>query len=177
MIIINFGRGDVMGFKQMKTRKGKTIVWLIFLVYLILLIKVILFKYPIDVIMTILKSGEVSPLSFRLSNSNFIPMKTIFNFIFNSESVIISMTNILGNIIAFVPLGFLLPIVFDIKNKFRIVFLSSFFVSLVFEIIQLLTAIGDFDVDDIILNVTGSICGYILYRVLNRWILRTEIKK
>jgi glycopeptide antibiotics resistance protein len=36
-----------------------------------------------------------------------------------------------------------------------------------FEVIQLLTGIGDFDVDDILLNVIGSICGYIFYLCLN----------
>lgn len=91
-----------MGFKLMKTKKGKIIISIILLIYLALLVKVILFKYPIYMIMTILKSNEVSPLSFRLSNSNnFIPMKTIFNFLFRSQNVRISMRNILGNIIAF----------------------------------------------------------------------------
>lgn len=65
-------------------------------------------------------------------------------------------------------LGFLLPIVFYRINKFRTIILSSFILSLMFEGIQLLTGIGDFDVDDILLNVIGSIGGYILYRVFIR---------
>ncbi|NLC62905.1 MAG: VanZ family protein [Thermoanaerobacterales bacterium] len=48
------------------------------------------------------------------------------------------------------------------------IILTSFILSLMFEVIQLITGIGNFDVDDILLNVIGSICGYIFYRVLIR---------
>lgn len=74
------------------------------------------------------------------------------------------MINILWNIIAFVPLGFLLSIVFNEIKKYKCIILSSFFLSLLYELIQLLTALGDFDIDDILLNVFGSICGFVLYR-------------
>ncbi len=64
----------------MKTKKGKTIVLILFTIYLLLLIKVILFKYPMPMIREILKGSEVSPLSFRIAHSNFIPLKSIFTF-------------------------------------------------------------------------------------------------
>lgn len=79
-------------------------------------------------------------------------------------------------IVIFVPLGLLLPIVFDIKSKLKVTFLSLFIVSLICEVIQLPTAVGDFDVDDILLNVTGLICGYIFYPILTRLIFRLGIK-
>lgn len=47
--------------------------------------------------------------------------------------------------------------------------LSSFILSLVFEIIQLLTALGDFDVDDILLNVLGAVLGYLFYQIFTRF--------
>lgn len=144
----------------------KTIIWAIFLIYMVVLMKVILFKYPMDMIMNILKSSETLPLSVRIQNSNFIPFRTIYNFIFQSQNYRISIKNVLGNIIAFTPLGFLLPIVFNKINNIKIIILSSFFVSIIFELIQLLTGMGDFDVDDIILNVLGAIVGYMVYRVL-----------
>lgn len=159
-----------MSFKLMKTKKGKVIMGVVFSVYLALLIKVILFKYPMDMILTILKSDEISPLSVRIAKSNFIPLKTIFRFLFESHSVRISMKNILGNIVAFVPLGFLLSIVFNRLSKFKSIIFSSFILSLILEIIQLLTAIGDFDVDDVLLNVFGALCGYIFYRISARFI-------
>ena len=41
-------------------------------------------------------------------------------------------------------------------------------VSLSFELVQLLAGLGSFDVDDLILNTTGGIAGYILYKLIGR---------
>jgi hypothetical protein len=38
----------------MKTKKGKIVVWISFIIYLALLIKIILFKYPMPMIKEIL---------------------------------------------------------------------------------------------------------------------------
>lgn len=159
-----------MDFKLLQTKKGKIITSFILLIYLLLLVRVILFKYPLTMILAILKSNEISLLKLRLANSNFVPLKTIFYYLFVNWNVAISLRsislrNLLGNIIAFLPLGFLLPVVFYRITKIRVILLSSFALSLTFEVIQLLTGIGDFDVDDILLNMLGSICGYVLYRV------------
>lgn len=54
----------------------------------------------------ILKGCEIPSLSFRIANSNFIPLKSIFEFLFKSQNIRISVENILGNIIAFAPFGF-----------------------------------------------------------------------
>ena len=62
----------------MKTKKGKIVVWISFIIYLALLIKIILFKYPMPMIKEILKGCEIPSLSFRIANSNFIPLKSIF---------------------------------------------------------------------------------------------------
>lgn len=153
----------------MKTKKGKIVVWISFIIYLALLIKIILFKYPMSMIKEILKGCEIPSLSFRIANSNFIPLKSIFEFLFKSQNIRISVENILGNIIAFAPFGFLLSVLTDRMNKFKFVILSSFILSLVFEIIQLLTALGDFDVDDILLNVLGAVLGYLFYQIFTRF--------
>ena len=153
-----------MDFKLLQTKKGKIITSFILLIYLLLLVRVILFKYPLTMILAILKSNEISLLKLRLANSNFVPLKTIFYYLFVNRNAAISLRNLLGNIIAFLPLGFLLPVVFSRITKFRVILLSSLALSLTFEVIQLLTGIGDFDVDDILLNMLGSMCGYVLYR-------------
>lgn len=151
----------------MRTKKVKTIVLILFTIYLLLLIKVILFKYPMPMIREILKGSEVSTLSFRILHSNFIPLKSIFTFLFNSKNIRISVKNLLGNIIAFAPFGFLVPVLTDRMSKFKSIIVSSFILSLMFEIIQLLTALGEFDVDDILLNVLGAIFGYLFYQIFS----------
>ncbi len=83
--------------------------------------------------------------------------------------------NILGNVIAFMPFGFLLPLI-DRKYRrfFYVAFLSLLF-SLAVEGIQMLTHVGIFDVDDILLNTIGGVLGYLLFSVAN-WIYRRLIK-
>lgn len=155
-----------------RTTKGKIILWGIFLVYLLFLIRVILLKYPVDMIVTILNSNGTVPLQFRIENSNFIPGKTILNYITASPSTEIAIQNIFGNIVAFGPFGFLMPIILNKTKIYKHTILSAAMLSLVFEVIQLLTGIGEFDVDDIILNVIGGICGYIVHLMFDRWITK-----
>ncbi|MCQ2537403.1 MAG: VanZ family protein [Lachnospiraceae bacterium] len=71
-------------------------------------------------------------------------------------------SNFFGNIILFVPLGLFLT---AIKRRFRKLkrFVPMVIVILVaIETVQLFTLRGVFDVDDIILNFFGAICGFIL---------------
>lgn len=77
------------------------------------------------------------------------------------------MTNICGNVVGFVPYGYILPVVSRrMQNGFLIV-LSGFCLSLAVEIIQLITKVGCFDVDDIILNTLGAALGYLLFVICN----------
>lgn len=77
--------------------------------------------------------------------------------------------NLAGNVMGFVPLGALLPIVRKRKMGFGKVFLLSFELSLVIEISQLLLRVGSCDVDDMILNTLGGCIGYLLYYAVHLW--------
>ena len=66
----------------------------------------------------------------------------------------------------FVPFGFILPIIHkDIRNFFFITF-SGFALSLCVETIQLVTKLGCFDVDDLIMNTLGAALGYVFFAVI-----------
>lgn len=70
--------------------------------------------------------------------------------------------NVLGNILLFTPFGALMM---GFAKKMRgalAAFGLSLATSLGFELIQLMYGIGEFDVDDIMLNVFGALFGYIL---------------
>ena len=74
--------------------------------------------------------------------------------------------NIVGNIIMFIPFGFFTSYYLKL-NKKRFIFYLTLIVSIVIELIQL--KIGRaFDVDDIILNMFGSMIGYFLYRAMDK---------
>lgn len=66
-------------------------------------------------------------------------------------------SNLLGNIILFIPVGILFPMISG--WKWKTVAMGTAF-SLLIESIQLITRRGCFDPDDIILNCLGCIIGY-----------------
>lgn len=77
--------------------------------------------------------------------------------------------NLLGNIVAFMPYGFLLPMIKKTcKNGWRIFFWSLGF-SFGVEVTQLVTKTGAFDVDDLMLNTIGGLLGFVVYRIFQKY--------
>lgn len=73
--------------------------------------------------------------------------------------------NILGNILAFAPFGFFLPL---LNKKYRRFFYATFLsilFTLVIELMQMFLRVGIFDVDDILLNTIGGMLGYISFTI------------
>ena len=75
--------------------------------------------------------------------------------------------NLLGNIVAFIPYGMLLPLLAHNQRKFYRVVLLSFDFSLLVELVQLVSKVGSFDVDDLILNTIGGAIGYVGFFLAN----------
>ena len=73
--------------------------------------------------------------------------------------------NVLGNVCVFVPLGIFLPKLFAKCQNPLLTILFSFELSLCVEIIQLITKVGSFDVDDLLLNTLGGLCGFVIYTI------------
>lgn len=96
---------------------------------------------------------------------NLVPLREIRRFfVFRKKLGLQSVfLNLGGNVLGFVPFGFFCPIMSDrLKNGFLVVFLGFAF-SFTVEVIQLLTRLGRFDVDDILLNTIGTLTGYLIY--------------
>lgn len=79
--------------------------------------------------------------------------------------------NIVGNIVCFMPFGFILPIISRLGEKWFNTLLLSFLLTLSIETIQLVFRVGSFDVDDMFLNTVGGAAGYIIVTAL-KWIRR-----
>lgn len=142
---------------------------LVFLTYIVLLMKVVLFKNPSARIMV--QSMSIERVQFRLwYASNFTPFKTIIFYLSGAQSYRTALWNLVGNIAIFGPMGFLLPILFPKLQSMRLVAGTSFMVSLSLEIVQLLSGLGSFDIDDVILNVSGATLGWLVYKgVVTVW--------
>ena len=83
-----------------------------------------------------------------------------------------ALKNLLGNIIPFIPFGFLLPITYKKFSSAISIFVIGLASILLIESFQFFTKLGSFDVDDIILNMTGIVCGYVIFLVTNRLFIR-----
>lgn len=81
--------------------------------------------------------------------------------------------NIAGNVLAFAPFGFVLPIISLSNRKFFNIFILSFELTLGVELMQLLLKVGIFDVDDILMNTVGGILGYILFLISRKVYYKT----
>ena len=89
--------------------------------------------------------------------------------------------NVVGNVVAFMPFGFLVPVMYREQRRegvykghffksFLFVSLLGFLFSLSVEAVQLVTMVGCFDVDDLVLNTSGVMLGYIIYFISKKTI-------
>ncbi|OIO32418.1 MAG: VanZ family protein [Candidatus Yonathbacteria bacterium CG_4_10_14_3_um_filter_47_65] len=143
------------------------ILWATFLAYFLFLVKAVLLKFlPPDLIADQMHRIDNELISRSFANSNLIPFKTIIGYIVNPISAKIAIGNVLGNIIVFIPVGILAPFLilkkYEFWGSFKVSLLTSFGISLAFEVIQLLTYFGSFDVDDLILNTFGGVLGFFI---------------
>ncbi len=140
---------------------------IVFFIYIAIVIKVIIFKYPWEDLKAIADTWEKGVILEGLDTANFTLFKTIKMYI-NYSYMLNSFENLAGNIVVFVPFGFLLPYVQKGAAKFPVLLLNAFLFVLGIEVFQLFSAFGAFDVDDILLNCFGASMGWVIYRVWER---------
>jgi len=140
LVIISSLRITYLITKHKRFGLHKEIIYLISIIYILCLFHVVTFQ------------------DNNYGVSNFIPFKEIFRYSIGSSKFI---KNILGNIMLFVPYGFLASYLLNNK-KFSVITILTLIVSLTIETVQYY--IGRvFDIDDIILNLLGGIIGFLIF--------------
>lgn len=119
----------------------------ILVAYLLALIKLIVFRFPPEVMQ---------------SGLNLVPFATILPQLTGEPSWSIAIKNLVGNIAVFMPLGFLAPFLYS-RISWRHVLIGGAATSIAIETLQLALKKGSFDVDDILLNTLGVAIGYLLF--------------
>lgn len=138
----------------------------IFFIYLLIVIRLIIFKYPWEQMKAIAASWEKNVILEGLDTANFTLFKTIRMYIDYSYKLN-SFENLAGNIVVFVPFGFLFPYVIKWGKNFLVMLFHAFLLVLGIEVFQLFSAFGAFDVDDILLNCFGAVIGYVFYLIFD----------
>ena len=149
-------------------KQGKTlkILWWVYIALLFVFV-VVKFKGSFYEL-----SDRVNTYSMQGSiNYNLIPFRSMSTQI-ERITQWWALKNLLGNIIPFIPFGFLLPITYKKFSSAISIFVIGLASILLIEIFQFFTKLGNFDVDDIILNMIGIVCGYVIFLVINRLFVR-----
>lgn len=97
---------------------------------------------------------------------NLTPFKTVMLYLnspYNSRNNTIM--NIAGNIVAFMPMGFLLPLAAEKLKNFMKVLLFVLLATIAIETLQYVIGVGVSDIDDVILNTLGGVIGYLFYKI------------
>ena len=150
------------------TTKRQKMGWVLFLLYLALLSYLMFFSEDF---------GRTNPN--RGYAYNLAPFKEIMRFITYYETLGMRavVVNLAGNVIAFMPFGFFMPVVSRrSRGPVRIIFLGFGF-SLMLETIQLVFKVGSYDVDDLILNTLGAAIGFFCYRRVQRFRVRLRQRR
>lgn len=141
----------------------------IFVVYILLLFLVLLFKYPTSMVSDTIARWKAGEEIVRIK-PQFVPFQTIIEYIKNVQAPHDwFFKNLMCNLIIFIPYGFLVSLLWG-KNSHKgiKVIVSGCMLSIAIEILQYVTAFGQLDIDDVILNTLGVVIGYALFRGMER---------
>ena len=138
---------------------ARPILWTIFLIYCFVLVYVLF-----------LSRGTRDGFTFAeymRRFTNFIPFKTIVEYVqrYIDGYRNLSVLNLLGNFVLFMPMGALLPCVIRKLDRFWKVTLTVLGMVVMVEIVQGILRVGSVDIDDVLFNVVGAMIGYGLIRL------------
>ena len=156
--------GTILLSKFLKNNKPmKIYLYGIFIIYIITLIQLTLFDSDYGRSGLNIFDWSKENLEVYLENNNLIPFKTITLYILRQDRVAI--INLLGNLVAFAPMGLFLPLLFKKQTKLQNFILTNIAIILAIESLQFLSLSGHFDIDDLILNLLGALIIYGLYKI------------
>ncbi|WEV43012.1 VanZ family protein [Lactobacillus sp. ESL0684] len=151
----------LLAVRRRRTIKSEAGVWL-FSFYLILLLMVTTFRntyFPWQLSFDFSRPLNEINLTFLKETWKLFYASSQLDFFYNS----------LGNILCFIPFGFLAPFVFSKKQSFWRVILAGIILSVFIEGMQFLLQTGVSDIDDVFFNSCGAIIGYLFYWLVNRF--------
>ncbi|UHA74643.1 VanZ family protein [Paenibacillus sp. 481] len=128
-----------------------------FFIYLAIIAKLLLFREGASVL---LDYEQWLWNDFSHIRSNLTPFRTIERYILVQKQF--AYKNLYGNLLLFFPFGVCLPLLWKCWNRFIVFALFLLSIIIGVEFIQGLSQIGVFDIDDIILNSIGGLCGFML---------------
>ncbi len=157
-------------YKQSDRLKRRRAVYIILWIFTLLYIGNLLFILYLDKDFgRNILVGKENIYNPSIEKINLVPFRVIQDYIkayrHGNLLLVHLISNILGNIILFSPLGFLLPTYFKAMNKISMfcIFIILFIAGL--EFMQLYLDVGVCDIDDFLLNTIGAILANVVYHI------------
>jgi glycopeptide antibiotics resistance protein len=166
-LFLYFG-GFLLSKYKNNIKPMKINLWIFFGLYLLLLVTLTLFDSIWGRNGINLVNANINYKQYFENTVNLVPFKTIMMYIKQFDSMYDTRTvllNLLGNIIALMPMAFFLPLLFKKQSKFRNFVLTITGIILLIEFLQLITSSGRFDIDDLILNLSGALIMYGIIKI------------
>ena len=140
-------------------KNARFILWVLFVIYCFIVAYIVFFSRGFRT--------QYTYSHYWKYFTNFIPFKTILNYVklYKDGLRILSVLQLLGNFVLFLPMGIFLPCVFKVLDRFWKVIISVFVMVLCVEVIQFLLRVGIIDVDDLIFNLCGAMIGYGIVKI------------
>ena len=169
---------SVSGEKMRQSYIYKTTVWF-FIVYCFIVFDFTLMDNSFGRrISSIFSCAPYEIREYLIQNTNVIPFDTIVLFIRGYMKGVLPLAvvieNTLGNLLVFAPFALFLPIISKRYYRWRS-FSTAIALSVLFvEVMQLIFLTGSMDIDDFLLNVSGALIMFAVFkvpkvgRVLNR---------
>ena len=149
----------------------RPVLWAVFAFYCLVLIYILF-----------LSRGSLTHYSYAQyfrQLTNFIPFKTIIEYIQRYQNGFhnLSIVNLLGNFLLFLPMGMALPCLFKKLDRFWKVIICVLVIVVTVEVTQGILRVGSVDIDDVIFNVGGAMIGYGIIRVsfINRLLYKVGL--
>ena len=147
--------------RHRRTLKSEACVW-VFSFYIILLVMLTVFRdtyFPWQLTFNFHRSLNDINLVFMKETLKLTHGQSLLDFFYNS----------LGNVLWFIPFGFLFPTVIQKKSMVETI-LAGGWLSVIIESLHFVLETGVCDIDDVFFNVCGTIIGFILYRIIYRFL-------
>ncbi|MBS5114984.1 MAG: VanZ family protein [Erysipelotrichaceae bacterium] len=147
--------------KKERKENIRLVLWIIFLMYIGNMIFLLFFDKDFGRNI-IFRNGDV--FYQAINKINLKPMQMIRDYVsaYHHGNILFAhlVTNLVGNIIIFAPLGILLPSLFKSMNKWVNYALLVAVLIITSEFMQYYLSVGVCDIDDFILNFSGAMVVY-----------------
>ena len=147
------------GWEKEVNKKNKkrirVLSWGLFIVYLMCMVYFLFFSEQL---------GRGNSREYRYNLTVFAEIKRYITY-WKKIGDFNVLLNLFGNVVCFMPFGFVLPILSNSQRSVLKVTFLTMLCSIAVEVIQLVTMTGSCDVDDVILNTAGGFLGYIMFAI------------